>query len=146
MNSSMRILYLEDNPVDVELLQAVIEKDGLKCEIKVVDSREDYLAELEASGYALILADYQLPSFDGMAALEIAREKNPDLPFIFVSGAMGEEIATESLKRGATDYVLKERLARLPGSMRRALVEAEERRRLKSVEAEREKLLEKLSV
>ena len=67
-------------------------------------------------------------------------------PSIFVSGMMGEEIATESLKRGATDYVLKERLARLPGSMRRALVEAEERRRLRNAEAEREKLLEELSV
>ncbi|HEY6404248.1 MAG TPA: response regulator, partial [Blastocatellia bacterium] len=134
MNSSIRILYLEDSPVDVELSQAILEKDGLKCEMTVVDTREDYVAALEADGYDLILADYQLPSFDGMAALEIAREKSPDLPFLFVSGAMGEEIATESLKRGATDYVLKERLARLPGSMRRALIEAEERRRLKQVE------------
>jgi len=144
MNSSIRILYLEDNPVDVELLRAVLEKDGLKYEMTVVDTREDYVAALEAGGYDLILADYQLPSFDGMAALEIAREKYSWLPFIFVSGAMGEEIATESLKRGATDYVLKERLARLPGSMRRALIEAEERRRLRNAEAEREKLLEEL--
>jgi PAS domain S-box-containing protein len=146
MNTSLRILYLEDNPVDVELSRAVLEKDGLKCEMAVVDTREDYAAALEAGGYVLILADYQLPSFDGMAALEIARERSPDLPFIFVSGTIGEEIATESLKHGATDYVLKERLARLPGSMRRALVEAEERRRLRNVEAEREKLLEELSV
>ena len=145
MNSSIRILYLEDNPVDVELSRALLEKDGLKYEMTVVDTREDYLAALEAGAYDLILADYQLPSFDGMAALEIAREKYSWLPFIFVSGAMGEEIATESLKRGATDYVLKERLARLPGSMRRALVEAEERSRLRNAEAEREKLLEELS-
>jgi len=145
MNSSIHILYLEDNPVDVELSRAVLEKDGLKYEMAVVDTREDYVAALEAGGYDLILADYQLPSFDGMAALEIARQKYSWLPFIFVSGAMGEEIATESLKRGATDYVLKERLARLPGSMRRALVEAEERRRLRNAEAEREKLLEELS-
>jgi PAS domain S-box-containing protein len=145
MNSFIRILYLEDNRVDVELSRAVLEKDGLRCEMTVVDTREDYVAALEADGYDLILADFQLPSFDGMAALEIAREKSSDLPFIFVSGAMGEEIATESLKRGATDYVLKERLARLPGSMRRALVEAEERRRLRNAEAEREKLLEELS-
>jgi PAS domain S-box-containing protein len=146
MNSSMRILYLEDNPVDVELSRAALEKDGLKYEMTVVDTREDYVAALEAGGYDLILADYHLPSFDGMGALEIAREKYSWLPFIFVSGMMGEEIATESLKRGATDYVLKERLARLPGSMRRALVEAEERRRLRNAEAEREKLLEELSV
>jgi PAS domain S-box-containing protein len=145
MNSSIRILYLEDNPVDVELSRALLEKDGLKYEMTVVDTREDYVAALEAGGYDLILADYQLPSFDGMAALEIARANYSWLPFIFVSGAMGEEIATESLKRGATDYVLKERLARLPGSMRRALVEAEERRRLRNAEAEREKLLEELS-
>ena len=142
----MRILYLEDNPADVELSRAVLEKDGLKYEMTVVDTREDYVAALEAGGYDLILADYHLPSFDGMGALEIAREKYSWLPFIFVSGMMGEEIATESLKRGATDYVLKERLARLPGSMRRALVEAEERRRLRNAEAEREKLLEELSV
>jgi len=145
MNSSIRILYLEDNPIDAELSRAILEKDGLKYEMTVVDTREDYVAALEAGGYDLILADYQLPSFDGVAALEIAREKYSWLPFIFVSGAMGEEIATESLKRGATDYVLKERLARLPGSMRRALVEAEERRRLRNAEAEREKLLEELS-
>jgi PAS domain S-box-containing protein len=145
MNSSIRILYLEDNPVDVELSRALLEKDGLKYEMTVVDTREDYVAALEAGGYDLILADYQLPSFDGIAALEIARENYSWLPFIFVSGAMGEEIATESLKRGATDYVLKERLARLPSSMRRALVEAEERRRLRNAEAEREKLLGELS-
>jgi PAS domain S-box-containing protein len=145
VNSFIRILYLEDNCADVELSRAVLEKDGLKCELTVVDTREDYIAALETNGYDLILADYQLPSFDGMAALEIAREKSSDLPFIFVSGAMGEEVATESLKHGATDYVLKERLARLPCSMRRALVEAEERRRLRNAEAEREKLLEELS-
>src|SRR5215475_9872816 len=145
MNSSIRILYLEDNPVDVELLRAALEKDGLNFETTVVDTREDYVAALEAGGHDLILADYLLPSFDGMAALQIAREKRSLLPFIFVSGAMGEEIATESLKHGATDYVLKERLARLPGSMRRALIEAEERRRLRKAEAEREKLLEELS-
>ena len=66
MNSSMRILYLEDNPVDVELSRAVLEKDGLKYEMTVVDTREDYVAALEAGGYDLILADYHLPSFDGM--------------------------------------------------------------------------------
>ncbi len=146
MNSSIRILYLEDNPADVELSRAVLQKDGMKYEMTVVDTREHYVAALEAGGFDLILADYHLPSFDGMAALEIAREKYSWLPFIFVSGMMGEEIATESLKRGATDYVLKERMARLPGSMRRALVEAEERRRLRDAEAEREKLLEELSV
>src|SRR5262245_20693866 len=146
MNSSIRILYLEDNPADVELSRAVLGKDGLKYEMTVVDTREDYVAALEAGGFDLILADYQLPSFDGMAALEIAREKYSWLPFIFVSGAMGEEIATESLKRGATDYVIKGRLARLPSAARRALVEAEERRRLRTAEAEREKLLDELSV
>src|SRR5215470_15950433 len=141
MNSSIPILYLEDSPVDFELSRAVLEKAGLKCEMTVVDTREAYVAALEAGGYDLFLADYQLPSFDGTAALGIAREKYPCLPFIFVSGAMGEEIATESLKHGATDYVLKERLARLPSATRRALVEAEERGRLRNAEAEREKLL-----
>src|SRR5262245_42675643 len=115
MNSTIRILYLEDNPAAVELSRAILEKEGLKYEMTIVDTREGYVAALEAGGCDLILADYHLPSFDGMEALEIAREKYSWLPFIFVSGMMGEEIATESLKQGATDYVLKERLERLPG-------------------------------
>src|SRR5215470_15088232 len=103
MKSSICILYLEDNPVDVELSRALLEKDGLKYEMKVVDTREDYVAALEAGGYDLILADYQLPSFDGMAALEIARQKYSWLPFIFVSGAMGagrSRRASQTQERG----------------------------------------------
>jgi len=137
------ILYLEDDPVDVELTRTWLVKDAIQCRMTVVDTREDYIAALGTGCFELILSDYRLPSFDGLTALQIAQEKCPDVPFMFVSGVMGEEIAIESLKHGATDYVLKERLARLPSSVRRALADVEERRKLKTAEAERERLLER---
>src|SRR5260221_1576872 len=92
-----------------------------------VQIRAEFLAALKSGGIDLILADYQLPSFDGMAALELARSDRHDLRFIFVSGTLGEEVAIEALKIGATDYILKTRLARLVPSVQRALREARER-------------------
>src|SRR5262244_4189680 len=92
-----------------------------------VATRAAFLDALRDFNPDLILADYSLPSFDGIAALSIAREQCPAAPFVFVSGALGEELAIETLKQGATDYVLKQRLARLAPAVRRALGEAEER-------------------
>src|SRR5204863_7806054 len=88
---------------------------------------EDFISELEQRPPALILSDYSLPSFDGHDALDIARQKCPETPFIFVTGTMGEEVAIETLKSGATDYVLKTRLSRLIPAVNRALREAQER-------------------
>lgn len=136
MNAPLHILYLENDPVDAELVRAMLEKDGIVCEWTRVETESDFADSLEHGGFDLILADYALPSFDGISALRIVLRQRSELPFIFVSGTMGEEVAIESLKIGATDYVLKTRLSRLVPAVRRALREAEERAgRKKAVEA-----------
>ena len=136
MNTPLRILNLEDNRNDAELNHAMLESAGIACEIVVVETQEAYLAALDQDGWDLILADYALPAFDGLAALDLARKRRPETPFIFVSGALGEEIAIESLKRGATDYVLKTRLSRLAPAVHRALQEREARLARQRAEAE----------
>src|SRR5712664_4260595 len=113
MQSPLRILHLEDDPRDAELLQAMLETEGILCHVICVETQADFCAALEQGGFDLILADYTLPSFDGLSALKITREECLDAPFIFVSGTLGEEVAIEALKIGATDYVLKERLSRI---------------------------------
>ncbi len=107
MACPLRILLLEDDPADAELIQGVLEADGVVCEITRVEAREEFVRALEKGEIDLILADYSLPSFDGLAALELAQKIRPELPFLFVSGTLGEERAIEALKRGATDFVLK---------------------------------------
>lgn len=138
MKQVLRILHLEDDPGDAELVQSILSSEGIDCETLVVASREDFVAALELGGFDLILADFALPAFDGMTALKMVWEKYPDLPFIFVSGRLGEEAAIESLRNGATDYVLKNRLSRLTPAINRAISEAEER-------AERRKAQEELA-
>lgn len=139
MKRNLRILHLEDDPRDAELVLTFLVRESFDCDVKVVDTEEEFTASLERDGFDLVLADFALPTFDGMSALAIAREKRPDLPFVFVSGKLGEEAAIESLKSGATDYVLKNRLSRLVPAVRRALAEAEERAELKKAEVELEK-------
>ena len=124
VTSPLRILLLEDDPHDAELIQELLEADHVVCEVTRVQTRAEFVAALEDAGIDLILADYKLPSFDGLSALKIALSERPDLPFIFVSGTLGEEVAIEALKIGATDYVLKTRLSRLVPSVQRALREA----------------------
>src|SRR5215471_20592562 len=135
MPSSLRILHLEDDPRDAELLQAMLETEGMLCHVICVETQADFCSALEQGGFALILADFTLPSFDGLSALKISLEKCPDVPFIFVSGTLGEEVAIEALKIGATDYVLKERLSRIVPSVHRAIREAKERDERKRAEA-----------
>jgi signal transduction histidine kinase len=127
MTSHLRILHLEDDPVDAEFIAAILEKDGLVCDVSRVDTRDSFISQIESGMFDIILADYSLPGFDGLSALEIAKTRRPDVPFIFISGKMGEELAIETLKSGATDYVLKDRISRLGPSVRRALKEASER-------------------
>jgi PAS domain S-box-containing protein len=127
VESPLRILLLEDNPTDAELIRELLEADHFVCEITRVQTRAEFLVALENDATDLILADYALPSFDGLSALKLAQSARPDLPFIFVSGTLGEEVAIDALKVGATDYVLKTRLSRLVPSVQRALREAEER-------------------
>jgi PAS domain S-box-containing protein len=124
---ALRILNLEDSPLDAELVQAHLTEGGIGCELVRVQTRTDFAAALEEGGFDLILADYALPSFDGLSALEMVREIRPEVPFILISGELGEEVAIETLKKGATDYVLKHRLERLVPTVRRAMHEAEQR-------------------
>jgi PAS domain S-box-containing protein len=135
----LRVLHLEDDPLDAELVAANLAEEGLHCEVQLVTCREEFLRALAAGHCDLILADYALPDFDGMSALRRVREGFPDLPFVFVSGRLGEEAAIESLKNGATDYVLKTRLSRLVPAVKRALNEAQERAELRRAEAELER-------
>jgi len=123
----IHILMLEDDAADAELTKFTLRKGGLQFSSNRVETREEYLDELERHPPGLILSDYSLPGFDGHAALSIAQGKCPDTPFIFVTGTMGEEVAIETLKSGATDYVLKTRLSRLMPAVNRALREAQQR-------------------
>ncbi|WP_052215202.1 HWE histidine kinase domain-containing protein [Belnapia sp. F-4-1] len=122
-----RILHLEDSPIDAELVASHLTRAGAVCTIEHVETRDAYAAALAGGGFDLVLADYALPDFNGLAALALARELAPDAPFIFVSGTLGEEAAVEAVKRGATDYVVKQRLARLPVAVERAMAEARAR-------------------
>jgi diguanylate cyclase (GGDEF)-like protein len=130
----LRILLLEDNPADADLIRHELSKANREFSLKQADTKETYLKELKEFAPDLILSDYSLPSFDGMSALTIAKEKCPEVPFIFVTGSLGEETAIETLKSGATDYVLKDRLSRLVPSIDRALREVEERDMRKKLE------------
>jgi PAS domain S-box-containing protein len=132
--SPIRILYLEDDPRDAELLHATLESEGVSCDITRVESEPEFVTSLRRGGFDLILADYTLPSFDGISALKISKQIRPDAPFLFVSGTLGEEVAIEALKMGATDYVFKTRLSRILPSVQRALREAEERLQRQRVE------------
>lgn len=121
------VLFLEDSDLDAELVAERLARSGLALAMERVSDRRGFVARLAAVRYDLILSDYDLPGFDGLAALALAREHQPDTPFIFVSGMMGEELAVETLKHGATDYILKQRLARLPAAIERALAESRAR-------------------
>ena len=130
----LRLLLLEDNPSDADLIVATLTEEGIPCAPRRVESRDNFLAALKEGQVDLILADYSLPGFDGISALELARKLCPDVPFIFVSATLGEELAIETMHRGATDYVLKQRLGRLVPSVQRALRELDNRAERKRAE------------
>lgn len=127
VTSGLRVLHLEDNPDDAKLIEVRLAAEGMACAIARVETGDAFLAALEEGGFELILADYALPSFDGLSAFALARERRPEVPFIFVSGTIGEEAAIEALKQGATDYVLKQRLSRLVPAVRRAIRDTKDR-------------------
>ena len=128
MHDLIHLLHLEDDLADAELVQARLAEAGLACGITLAQTRDQFETTLQDGGTEIILADYRLPMYDGMSALQLALEMAPDVPFIFVSGTMGEEAAIEALTHGATDYVLKQNLSRLAPAVQRALQEARERR------------------
>src|SRR6266581_6290225 len=127
MKVSLRILNLEDSANDAELNKAMISARWPECDLVRVDSRPEFISALDQGGFDLILSDYTMPGFSGLHALELSRELRPEVPFLFVSGTIGEDAAIEALKNGATDYVLKHRLMRLIPAVDRALREANER-------------------
>ena len=144
MSSLIRIIHLEDSNNDGELIRERLSDEGVVCEIVRVETRDDFISAVEHGGFDLVLADYKLPTFDGLSALAICKEKCPDIPFLFVSGQIGEDRAIESLKSGATDYVLKDKLSRLAPAVKRALAEVKEKEERKKAEEERERLIVEL--
>ena len=144
MKSPLNILLLEDDPNDAALVRSTLASAGIPCVATRVQNRHDFVAALEDGlGIDLILSDFSLPTFDGLSAMSIARASRPELPFILVSGTLGEELAIDSLKSGATDYILKGHLARLAPAVRRAMYEVDarsERRRLEAQFIEAQKM------
>jgi DNA-binding NtrC family response regulator len=130
----LRFLSLEDDPNDTELIQELLDAEGIVSEVERVDTERTFRDAISRGEFDLILADYSLPCFDGLSALKLTLSMRPDVPFIFVSGTLGEEVAIEALKIGATDYVLKTHLSRLAPSVRRALAEAREKAERKRAE------------
>ncbi|HEY0682542.1 MAG TPA: response regulator [Steroidobacter sp.] len=127
LNPHTRILLLEDSEIDAELAITHLSKAETQSTIQRVATRDDFMREIGDGDYDVVLADYSLPDFDGLAALDVVRERRPEMPFIFVSGVVGEEFAINALRRGATDYVMKRGLSRLPAAVDRAVAEARER-------------------
>lgn len=123
---SIQILHLDDSPRDAELVQRKLEKAGLSCEITHVDNRQSFEAALQDRRFQVVLCDYNLPGYDGITALKLVRERHPFTPVMLISGSLNEEDAVKCLQHGATDYLLKERLDRLPAAVKRALAEVEE--------------------
>jgi PAS domain S-box-containing protein len=141
MPSPLKILILEDNLLDAQLEISILEQAGFDCEWNRIETKLEFLNFLaNPSSYDLVLADYNLPNFDGLTALKLFTKCNLDIPFIIVSGSSGEELAVESVKIGATDYVLKDRLSRLEMVVKRALLEVQDRRARVRAEQELYKL------
>ncbi|WP_266159393.1 response regulator [Dyella silvatica] len=132
----VRILQVEDSRPDAELVLSELDADAIEYTVQVVDDEAGYLAALADFNPDIVLSDLSLPGFSGRRALELLRERNQDLPFIFVSARLGEEAAIEALRNGATDYILKQNIARLASAVRRALREAEAQRAHLRAEAE----------
>jgi len=134
MKTPLHILHLEDDPHEVDLVHDMLEAEGVSCSINYAHDKSGFTKELERGDIDLIIADQSLPGFDGLSALKIARSKWPEMPFILMSGTVGEEFAIESLKSGVTDYVLKDRRSRLVPAVRRAMQEVEDRLKHRQLE------------
>jgi two-component system, cell cycle sensor histidine kinase and response regulator CckA len=117
----IRILFVEDLPTDVELAERELKREGLQYELKHVETKENYLRALETFIPDIVISDYSMPNFDGMQALELASKHDPSLPVIILTGSMNEETAVECMKAGASDYVIKEHIKRLPFAVREVL-------------------------
>lgn len=130
----VRVLLVEDEPADAELIIDDLHEDGIECITQCVDTEAGYLEALDIFQPDIVLSDLKLPAFDGHHALELLRQRDTLLPFIFVSGAIGEDVAVEALRKGATDYILKHNTVRLASAVRRALREAVDQRARRNAE------------
>ena len=140
---NLRVLHAEDNPIDAKLCLALLERAGLRVHHDVVTSRQEFLDKLKAGAYDVVLADYNLPNWNGVAAFEELRRLGNDTPFLLVTGSIGEEQAVECMLMGMADYVLKENMARLPASIKREL--DRQRHRAARAQAESELRLAKIA-
>jgi diguanylate cyclase (GGDEF)-like protein/PAS domain S-box-containing protein len=140
--SEVDVLFVEDSPDDVELAMRALKSDGIRAHWRRVDSEHDLRQAIGTLMPDAILSDFSMPGFDGLRALRIVREMTPDVPFIFLSGTIGEERAIEAIRAGATDYVLKNNIRRLGTAVKRALAESADRERSRRVEEERARLVE----
>jgi len=119
----LRVLFVEDDPSDIDLLALALRKGGFDASHDVAETAEAFVVQIQRNPCDVILADYNLPSWNGMATVEILRREGLDIPVVLVSGALGETRAVECIKQGAADYVLKDQLLRLPEAVRRAVRE-----------------------
>jgi len=143
-NQTIRILHLEDAPQDAELIRVWLTDSGFSLQVDWATNKQEFTVFLECGGYDLVLADYRLPEFEAPEALALTRSLCPGLPFIALTGAVGEEKAVELLKQGATDYILKDQLAKLPLAIKRALHEVKELEARRSAEEALVRLNEEL--
>lgn len=135
MKRSLRVLMLEDNPDDAELLLRELLRAGFDPQATRVETEAAFLSEL-ASSPEIILSDYSLPRFSGLQAAQLLRESGRNIPFILISGTVGEDVAVEAMKHGATDYLLKDRIARLGPAVERALEQQRLREEQKAADEE----------
>src|SRR5690606_7410077 len=142
----LRLLVVEDSEADTELICRELQRGGYAVDVRRVDTEADFVAALENAEWDLIISDFSMPRFDGLGAYELFRDLGYDIPFIFVSGAMGEERAVQAMKAGARDYILKGHLGRLNAAVQRELAEAEARRKGREAEAEKAQQQRRLAV
>ena len=121
MQKPLRILLLEDNPLDAEMIQRLLKKEKILFDCRHVLNKKQFLLGLDEFLPDLIISDHSLPQFNSVLALEMAREKFPGIPFIMVTGTVSEEFAASIIKQGADDYILKDRMTRLPAAINKAL-------------------------
>src|SRR6185503_4701726 len=134
MPATTRVLHVEDEVTDSDLVSVWLQEAGLDWEVVRVDTREAFVRAIESGTFDIVLSDFQLPAFNGLEALKETRARRPELAFVFFTATLGEERAVDALKAGATDFVAKERPARLVPALRRAVREAEERAARKRAE------------
>jgi len=133
---TLQILHLEDDPADAFLVEHALDQDGIQAQVRRVWTRDAFLAALSEGPFDVILSDNSMPGFDALTAVRLLRERDEETPFVIVSGTIGEERATETLRNGATDFVLKDRIKRLGSAVSRALSEVESRKQRRSLEVQ----------